>query len=246
MIIKKYRLIVETLLLLASLVMAEAVYAQTEAKIEIKAEEPKSESKNTDSTVATVTEKPKDDIRSIFFSNDELNNMAQIKLSCEKRRTNKNYQGLEEDDFLKKLENIANVKPTSPTFTYPQFFLSSIAYHSPADWVVWINGQKITPSTANNQSILKIIAINPNMVTFEWIPERMDKITDIGDSLPNNPIKVDMINNKVTFSLRGNQTFTTYAMKVVEGKVIPITINNSQDTQNTSNVKTEKPSQPTD
>jgi|GEM_PF-2668828 len=205
--------------------------------VEIFQPEPKQAETSTKPTQAAATDQDLATIRSILFSQGDIDAISGAQSAYEKQRSG--ATGLNEDDFLKKLESLSTKKidqdPSS--FTYPQFFLSSILYHSPDDWVIWINGEKITKSSKNNQYNLQVLEINKEKVTLEWKPERMDKITDIGETGQNSLIKVDSINNKVTFTLKGHQTFTTYAMRIVEGKVAPATINlrtNSLEPQNTT------------
>lgn len=183
--------------------------------------------------VATV------EIKSLLFSDDDIAAMRSARLFYDK-----NHGGavgkFSEDDFLKKLEKVAPVKtepsvaPTS--FTYPQFFLSSIAYYSPDDWVVWINGEKLAPNSGVSVSGLRVLEIDGEKVTIEWLPEKMDKIADSGDYSAENPVKVDFTGNKVVFSLKANQTFTSYAMKVVEGKLMPVTINVRDGTRSSEEI----------
>lgn len=169
-------------------------------------------------------------IESIFFSTDELEAINKAKQSYERKsHGGKPDEGVEEEDFLKKLENLAAPKKAQTIFTYPQFFLSSIVYNSASDWVLWINNEKITPASGISPSGLKVIEISKEKATLEWHPEEMDKVADIEGDPNKNPVKVDFINNKVIFTLRGNQTFTSYAMRIVEGKVLPITVNLNPD-----------------
>jgi hypothetical protein len=171
-------------------------------------------------------------LKSLLFSDDEIASIHSARAFYDKHRSGASTDGgIAEDDFLKNLEKIAAVKQSSaPTsFTYPQFFLSSIAYYSPSNWVIWIDNEKITQSSGVSASGLRVIGINKGKVTLEWKPERMDKIADVEGQSADNPIDVDFIGKKVVFSLKPNQTFTSYAMRVVEGKVAPVTVNIKED-----------------
>lgn len=171
---------------------------------------------------AEIIEKEDSTLQSILFPADKIDIITELKSACEKNK--ETGQGLDEDDFLKKLDNLSNSKQTQTKFTYPQFFLSSILYHSPKDWVVWINSEKFTNNNTTNLSDLKIVDINNEKVTLEWSPKQMSKISEVSDKEQKKLIKVDIINNKIAFSLKGNQTFSTYSMSIVEGKSPPITI----------------------
>lgn len=167
--------------------------------------------------------------KSLFFSDADISAIRNARLFYEQHRSGNVVGGIAEDDFLKSLEKISATKSetVSKTFTYPQFFLSSIAYQSPNDWVVWINDEKIIPSSGVSSAGLKVLSINNEKVTIEWQPERMDKIADESDT--DGSVQVDFMKNKVIFTLKANQTFTSYAMRVVEGKVAPVTVDLSAD-----------------
>jgi hypothetical protein len=54
----------------------------------------------------------------------------------------------------------------------------------------------------------------------------MDKVVEAWRSQNNDDIQVDEQEGTVVFTLRPNQTFTSYLMRVVEGRVQPVTIGN--------------------
>lgn len=171
-------------------------------------------------------------LKSLLFSDDEIASIRSARAFYDKHRSGAATDGgIAEDDFLKNLEKIAAVKQNSTpsSFTYPQFYLSSIAYYSPDNWVIWIDNEKITQGSGVSASGLRVIGINKGKVTLEWKPERMDKVADVDSQSADNPVDVDPIGKKVVFSLKPNQTFTSYAMRVVEGKVAPVTVNIKED-----------------
>jgi hypothetical protein len=166
------------------------------------------------------------EMKSLLLSDSDIDSIRKARNYYERHLNGNN--GIAEDDFLKNLEKIGNMDAESKTFTYPQFFLSSIAYRSAKDWVVWINDEKITQDSGISASGLKIIQIDNEKITVEWKPKKMDKITDPDSSL-NDPVKVDFLNDKVTFTIKANQTFTSYAMRIMEGKVAPVTVDLDTD-----------------
>jgi len=140
-------------------------------------------------------------------------------------------------------------------FIYPQFFLESLVYHSPNDWTIRINGRQITPQTpGGDETKLSVIAIDHDKVVLRWKPVEMARVLDAWDKLPGNdtgqkssgdnarvemdfnakapnkfsgvPIVVDREHRLVTFTLRPNQTFSSFAMEILEGKVRPVTVDN--------------------
>lgn len=171
---------------------------------------------------AEVTQE-KTDIRSLLFSENDVKALRSARAFYERSQSGKGNGEFSEDDFLKKLENAAKEKIiSSDEFEYPQFFLSTLVYRSKNDWVVWVNNEKITQQDVVSASGLKVIYINREKVSFEWRPERLDKIVDITDYSSDGDVGVDMANKIVIFTLKPNQTFSSYAMKVVEGKVMPM------------------------
>lgn len=208
-------------LLLASVVSPSLVLAQTEPP-------PPSAPVLTAATppIADTTNK-KFNIKSLFFSQDDVDAIHRAQSIYEKHKDGRAVDpkdGVEEDDFLNKLEKMTITKTAPTSFTYPQFFLSSIMFHSPSDWVIWVNNEKIAPSSGVSKSGLRILAVTSEKVTLEWKPEQMDRITEVTDNSKEDPIKVDVTNKTVTFTLKGNQTFSSYSMQIVEGKVMPVTV----------------------
>ncbi|MEZ5690739.1 MAG: hypothetical protein R3D71_03615 [Rickettsiales bacterium] len=170
-------------------------------------------------------------IESLFFTADEIKAIKNARKFYEKNRETGGGKELSEDDFLESLEKISSLKGDSGSavFTYPQFYLSSIAYYTPNKWVLWLNGRKFTKGVKSEIADIEIVSINKDAVTIDWYPKRMDKVVDVQDFTKDNPVRVDMLNNVVTFTLRPNQTFSSYSMQVIEGRVQPITIDLRED-----------------
>ncbi len=184
------------------------------------------EQKPTSSPTIKTTE-----INSVLFFPSEIEAIINARLFYEQHPAGSDKG---DEDFLKTLEKSASdigLGANPEDFTYPQFFLSSIAYYSPDNWVIWVNNEKITQDSAASISGLYVSEINKDKVVFEWQPKRMDKIVDTKDYSPENPVQVNFITNRIKFTLKVNQTFTSYAMQVVEGKVPPVTIKNTPSSQ---------------
>lgn len=113
-------------------------------------------------------------------------------------------------------------KPTS--YTYPQFFLDSIAYHTAEDWTVWVNGIKITPVKRDTIPGLALTNLSPYQAEFMYVPRANDRIKLTTEKTEDERVTVDAINRRISFLLQPNQTFGTFALKVYEGKVAPKTI----------------------
>lgn len=133
------------------------------------------------------------------------------------------------EDFLRKL---ASGAPTDQQqnaagerfFTYPQFFLESLAYHTPQNWLVRVNGQKFTPATPQ-QGNIEVVQVDPDKVVMQWKPINMAKVKEVVEQAPDKKIEgVDTVRGLVVFTLRPNQTFSSYVMRVLEGKVKPVIV----------------------
>ncbi|NBO19723.1 MAG: hypothetical protein EBV03_10995 [Proteobacteria bacterium] len=149
-----------------------------------------------------------------------------------RENANKNAEN-QAKNFLNQLEELpqqAAAEPPKPVpFTYPQFFLELLNYRGPNDWLVQINGRKFAPHIFPGEHWLKIIMVDRDSVVVEWTPKDMDKVTDAWMVVPMNDVSrsdvlVDSVRDTVTFTLRPNQTFSSYAMRVLEGKVKPVTV----------------------
>ena len=172
--------------------------------------------------IVPVVEIPQ--VKSLLFSNEDISSIQKARLSYEQRIAGVSTGKIDEQDFLKNLETMVFSKIEPTVFTYPQFFLSSIAYYSTRDWVVWINNEKITQNSGISTAGLRVIDIDNEKAIFEWFPENLDKIVDPGEYSQENQVRMDMANKKVMFVLKPHQTFSSYAMRVVEGKLLPVTV----------------------
>ena len=108
-------------------------------------------------------------------------------------------------------------------FDYPQFYMEFLMYHSASSWMVLVNGQKYASDMpADPAAELRVVTVQPERVVFEWKPKNMDRIRESWDGEASYNVSVDYPASKVTFALRLNQTFSSYLMQVVEGKVTPV------------------------
>src|SRR5690606_7030051 len=112
-------------------------------------------------------------------------------------------------------------------YSYPQFFLESLVYHGPENWIIWVNGQKINQDTPKDNADIKVLAIDEDKVRLQWKPISMEKVNEVLAHSPNEEIEINNLHGTVDFTLRPNQTFSSYVMRVLEGKVLPVTIDNS-------------------
>ena len=122
--------------------------------------------------------------------------------------------------------------PVEKTFTYPQFFLSSLVYHGKDDWVVLIDNNKFSAKGLLGNDELKLLEVDNEKVFVEWKPKKMDRVSQSWVQNKNKDILVDPVAGTVTFTLHPNQTFSSFVMRVLEGKVMPVTVTIKRDNSN--------------
>lgn len=165
-------------------------------------------------------------IPSIMYTSEEMHKLRRViaiyeanRYAMEGRAKNA-AQG--EDDFLKVLES--QKKVASNVYTYPQFFLESIVYHSPKDWSVWISGEKIAHNAPSLRGDLTVMEITKNSVLLRWKPELEDleRARQTWKKNPNDKVRADVAEGTFEFTLLPNQAFSAYDMTLIEGKIPPI------------------------
>lgn len=162
------------------------------------------------------------EMKSLMFTQGE---MEQLGNALNAYLNNEEYMGeggALSDLFGKPKDN--NAAAAKRYYTYPQFFLESIVYHSPQDWSVWINSQKITQKTPTENAELVIEEIDKSHVVIRWHPVAMDKVLETWERTRHDGVHVDRSRREVVFTLHLNQTFSSYVMRVLEGKVLPVTV----------------------
>jgi hypothetical protein len=116
------------------------------------------------------------------------------------------------------VEEEPEIQIESRYYRYPQFYLTSIAYFQPENWVIWVNGKKITSRQKKVIRRLKINEVSANQVVFEstLLPEDRSDFSSPSD---DERISINESDRIVTFMLKPNQTFSSYNWKIYEGKV---------------------------
>ena len=113
---------------------------------------------------------------------------------------------------------------------YPVFYLSSILYHSPTDWTVWLDRTRITPATNSGELIVTQVAADH--ASFRWTPPYIDAIAArySGNTFADahrvanrftdpDTTKYAHGNTSVEFTLRPNQSFVSAYFHTFEGKL---------------------------
>ena len=111
---------------------------------------------------------------------------------------------------------------------YPVFYLSSIVYHGPNDWSLWLSGHKIT--SAKNATDVTVSGVSADQASFSWTPAYTEAMTlrkqhktfASTDKVKNRLAAIqsgiyDEKSGKVTFHLKTNQSFVAGYFSTFEG-----------------------------
>ena len=107
------------------------------------------------------------------------------------------------------------------------YYLKSLLYYSPDDWVVWLNDEKISKdSKADLVKILKIDQTSVNIIiedvdlslySSDW-KEELYKISGTDYFTDKKSIIFDSGRKLLSFVLKTNQTFIGETLEIVEGR----------------------------
>lgn len=161
--------------------------------------------------------------KSMFYTDEEMAEIRKAINVYDRRRLGADG---EDEDFLNKIggSGAASNKSNAPAyFIYPQFFMEALAYHSPTEWSVRINHQDFTPDmlTGNN---IRIVDINKESALIEWKPIEIDGVHQEWAISSDDRVEIDRGRKVVTFKLHPNQTFSSYSMRILEGRVTPMVL----------------------
>jgi hypothetical protein len=172
-------------------------------------------------------------VKSLFFTQEEMSSMRKA-LNVYAKITSGEGESNEAMDFLRRLQGGDKPKANVRYFVYPQFHLESLVYNNSEDWSVRINKQKMTPANPEGKSNIKVTSVDKDKITVEWIPTDMQKVVEVWSVSPTDTIEVNTKSNLVRFTLRPNQTFSSYVMRVLEGKVVPMVIDLAKGSDKTA------------
>lgn len=127
--------------------------------------------------------------------------------------------------------NIASAPPKITLTEYPVFYLSSIMYQPRRDWVLWLNGARVTAKKL--PADMKVLSVGPDQVRLRWSPAAFPMLqarwASPEGNTKNRLIKkrlsvmqsasVSKDNAYVDFTLRPNQAYASAYNAVVEGKI---------------------------
>lgn len=163
---------------------------------------------------------------SLFFTAEER---ARIRAAMAEHERLKNVKITAAENKAEDYLNQLTADPTPPqpqetVYVYPQFFLESLVYHQADDWVVVVNRQRFSARYQPEDSELSILSVDNEKVLFEWRPKNMERVNETWSREKNDDVLFDTKFGKVIFTLHPNQTFSSYVMRVLEGKVVPVMV----------------------
>lgn len=167
---------------------------------------------------------------SVMFSLQDMEKVHQM-LEAFQNNTSIQIQGEGGDeDFLSAISGEAGAANQPPPYQFPIFYLSSIVYASGNEWAVWVNGQKIDASGKFKAPQLSVSSLSKNHATLTWSPGPRD-LTELrknwtkkmsmptqGDWKLSPAIQYSQTDDKIVFTLKPNQHFSTKTMEIVEGR----------------------------
>ncbi len=105
---------------------------------------------------------------SIFFTEKKINIIERVYKIYEKNAKNK------DKEIITGVQVENNENETQPlTATLDIITLNSLLFLNPSDWVVWINGKKITSfENKLNKYEFRITEVNEKQVSFYWVISR--------------------------------------------------------------------------
>lgn len=116
---------------------------------------------------------------------------------------------------------------SGPSLAIPSFYLNSIIYNNPNDWVIWLNNTKYI-STEKNFHNLEVMYINKFKITLAYNITSLDNIslnwksqliaTEDGKfTTKDKNIIYDSSKQIIYFTLSPNQTFNLQELTITEG-----------------------------
>lgn len=170
---------------------------------------------------------------------DDLVTIYRAYLESLSRQSGEEASSEEADVAKLTLERLAGIQePTDVDEEIYNFALNSILYNHARDWSIWVNGKGYSRKQALEgftigTSAIKVTNVQKGQITYVWEPkdrsfdavqQRLNEKQQRQAAKVQNPqiaaneqVSLDGINQKVTVTLRPNQTFMSQYMSVMEG-----------------------------
>lgn len=155
---------------------------------------------------------------SILFSESEISRLRRIMDSMTKP-----------GDIFSDIDQPDGEVPEEKEVNYESYYLASIIYNSPDDWIIWLNGRKITPLIPSPDEKITIKHVERTKVDVILHPKEYSKLRSAWDTINTGDVKktknisvvLDDDAGNVGFTLRPNQSFYVSSFQIVEGRSPP-------------------------
>lgn len=169
----------------------------------------------------------REEIGSVLYKPAQVSEMKAVLARIEKILA---QGGAPAQEIIQENESLeTNLLPTIiPDLRFPAFHIASIVFRSPKDWMLWINGQRVTPKRKFDG--LQVAFVGPESVQLIWKPDEWkyryeiwQASKDISKDLQKiaahqGNTHVDKARKSLVASLRPNQTWVTATPMIVEGQ----------------------------
>lgn len=188
----------------------------------------------------------REEIGSVLYKPEQVSEMKAVLSRIEKVLA---QGGPPAQEIIQENESLeTNLQPAIiPDLRFPTFYIASIAYRSPKDWMLWINGQRVTPKRKFDG--LQVAFVGPESVQLIWKPDEWKYRYEIWQSSKDSSIDlqkiaahqgsthVDAARKSLVASLRPNQTWVTVTPMIVEGQHNEFAVTVKPELQSTSKDK---------
>lgn len=159
---------------------------------------------------------------SVLFTDDMIRRMKE-ELDRVERLIAAGMINVSEEDAT---EAAQEAKPME-AISFPAYRVASIVYRSPSDWMVWLDGKRVTPK--RNDGAVRVVAVGPDSVRLSWSPEDWDRRMLVWNEKQEPSAEIIKIraqdahtgidegHSAITATMRPNQTWVTAYPVVVEG-----------------------------
>ena len=163
-------------------------------------------------------------IESLMTDSEEMKKINQafaIFISGGEFKIERNDENLSEEDITK-IKNEEFSKELMLIEEKSKIYLGSILYFSNDVWSIWLNGDKLTSDSNDQESEFYVEKISGKKVDFVWrISISKWKILMSENAASLNPKVNDSSEVVIKFSLKPNQTYLLRQDRVVEGNRKP-------------------------
>lgn len=138
------------------------------------------------------------------------------------------------DASAQEASGVMEAAPPMSAIVFQAYHVASIVYRGPSDWMVWLDGKRVTPK--RNDGPVKVVGVGPDSVRLAWSPEDWANrmlVWNNKQELSADVLKIrafdahteiDAEHQTITATMRSNQTWVTSYPVVVEGTHPELTV----------------------